>query len=223
MPIDRSAIDEQLREIGEGERWWEHREFRALTHILHGDERIRGLTRGKLLGARRPRIMPAATWLFVATDQRLLCLNQERFARKQIEFAAGQITRMQQGNRLRGYQIVLESAQGRYRIRISRPDAFRFAGSLAPLMPSAPAQIHDAELEPRLALPGVGAMVGMVSRVTKGTPPELATRAHVARVESNVERLQMDVERLQQQVMFLEELLQKRAAEAYLPHVPADT
>ena len=49
MPVDRGAIDGQLREIGEGERWWEQREFRDLPYVLQPDERLRGLTNGKLV------------------------------------------------------------------------------------------------------------------------------------------------------------------------------
>src|SRR5690606_34155778 len=117
MPVDRGAIDAQLREIGEGGRWWEQREFRDLPYILHADERIRGIVTGRLLGPRRPRILPSGPWLLVATDQRLLGLRQERFGRKQVEIAPGQVTRMQQGSRLRSYQIVLETPLRRYRIR----------------------------------------------------------------------------------------------------------
>jgi hypothetical protein len=153
-------------------------------------------------------------WIFVATTQRLLCLKQERFARKQVEFTAGQINRMQQGARLRAYQIVLETPQGRYRIRISKEDAFRFASCIAPLIPGQPALI-DAELATRpggmAALPGIG---GIVARVSKPAPSEYATRAHADRLEATVDRLQMDVERLQQQVVFLENLLHQRAGEA---------
>lgn len=217
MPVDRNAIDAQLREIGEGDRWWEHPEFRALPHILHPDEKILSLVRGTLLGARRPRIRPAGRWIFVATNQRLLCLKHERFARKQVEFSSGQINRMQQGNRLRAYQIIIETPQGRYRLRIAKEDAFRFAGSIGQLIPGQP-QISDAELESRPRLPGVA---GIVAKVGKPAVPDYATRAHVERLESTVDRLQLDVDRLQQQVAFLEELLQKRAEGAYSMTLPA--
>ncbi|HEX8430477.1 MAG TPA: PH domain-containing protein, partial [Longimicrobium sp.] len=130
MPIDRSAIDSQLREIGEGDRWWEHREFRDLPHILHADESITGIIAGKLLGARRPRLRSWREWILVATNQRLICLKQERFGRKQIEFAAGQVIRVHQRAGLRAYQITLDTAQGRYRLRIPKTDAFRFARSI---------------------------------------------------------------------------------------------
>lgn len=217
MPVDRSAIDAQLREIGEGDRWWEQREFRALPHILHADERIVGIANGTLLGVRRPRIGRAGRWLFVATNQRLICLKQERFARKQVEFAAGQISRVQQSSRLRAYQIALETAQGRYRIRIGKDDAFRFAGSVAPLMPNGGAPLVDAVLEPRPRMPGmtaVASLPGVGGIMARLSAPEYATREHVARLEHTVEHLQLDVERLQQQVAFLEELLRKRAVEA---------
>jgi hypothetical protein len=217
MPIDRSAIDAQLREIGEGDRWWEQREFRALPHILHADERIVGIANGTLLGVRRPRVGRAGRWLFVATNQRLICLKQERFARKQVEFAAGQISRVQQSSRLRAYQIALETAQGRYRIRIGKDDAFRFAGAIAPLMPNGAAPLVDAVLEPRPRLPGmtmVASLPGVGGVMARLSAPEYATRAHVDRLEHTVERLQLDVERLQQQVAFLEELLRQRAVEA---------
>lgn len=217
MPVDRNAIDAQLREIGEGDRWWEQREFRALPHILHADERIVGIANGTLLGVRRPRVMRAGRWLFVATNQRLICLKQERFARKQVEFAAGQISRVQQSSRLRAYQIALDTAQGRYRIRIGKDDAFRFAGAIAPLMPNGAAPLVDAVLEPRPRLPGmtmVASLPGVGGVMARLSAPEYATRAHADRLEHTVERLQLDVERLQQQVAFLEELLRQRAVEA---------
>jgi hypothetical protein len=229
MPVDRGVIDAQLREIGEGERWWEQREFRALPHILHSDERLLGIINGKLLGARRPRLGPGAPWLIVATNQRLLCLKQERFARKQVEVALGQITRVHQSSRLRTYQITLETAQGRYRIRIPKEDAFRFAGALAPLMPAPAAPWVSPELEALAWIPGMTTVAalpgvaGFVSKVSLLSPPEYATRAHVERLEAAVERLQDEMQRLKQQVAFYEDLLQKRTDEAFLPRSPADS
>jgi hypothetical protein len=219
MPIDRGAIDAQLREIGEGERWWEQREFREMPYILHADERIRALVAGKLLGAKRPRLR-TPRWLIVATDQRLICLRQERFARKQVEIPLGQITRVQHSSGLRAYQVTIWTPLRRFRIRIRKADAFRFGGALAPLMPALHPQREGTGVGPWLpgmstiaALPGVSDLVSRIS--SGGPPPDYATREHVHGLESAVERLQEDVERLQRQVAFLENLLNTQADESF--------
>lgn len=230
MPVDRGVIDAQLREIGEGERWWEQREFRDLPHILHAGEQIRGIINARLLGPwRRPRLRRSGGWLVVVTDQRLVCLKQERFGRKQVEIAAGQITRIQENSRLRAYDIGLETLQQRYRIRIPKEDAFRFSRALAPLVPNMPVQqLHPALQEwawvPGIAtvaaLPGVG---GIVAKASLLSPPDHASRAQVERLEAAVEQLQGHVERLQQQVTFLEDLLQKQTEEAFLTRSASDS
>lgn len=217
MPVDRGAIDAQLREIGEGERWWEKREFRDLPHILQAGEQIRGLVSGKLLGRRRPWVRLNAEWMFVATDQRLICLRQERFARKQVDISPGQILRVQHSSGLRGYQIVIWTPSRRYRIRIPKEDAFRFSGALAPLMPNAAPNRLSPELESLSWLPGISTVAsmplfgGIVTKVAMLSPPDAPGPDRLVQLEMTVERLQSDVERLHQQVEFLEELLEKRA------------
>jgi hypothetical protein len=221
MPLDRGALDAQLREIGEGERWWEQREFRELPYILYPDERIRGITIGKLPG-RAPRLRLASRWLFVATDQRLLCLKHERLARKQIDIVWGQITRVHQGTGIRSYHITIGTPERTYRLRIPKADALRFAGALAPLIPRPSIPRLSPELEALSWIPGVTTLAalppfdGIFSKVAMLSPPDYATKEDVARLEATIERLQRDLERLQQQVTFLEDLLQKRATEAVL-------
>lgn len=215
MPVDRGAIDAQLREIGEGERWWEQREFRALPSILHPDEKILGIVNGKLLGARRPRLRPSGGWLLVATNERLICLQQERFARKQVEFPSGQMTRVSESTLLRAYQITLDTPQGRYRIRIAKDDAFRFTGALSPLAPNPPV---PGSRPPSDAWPWLPNLIAQVPLLAAGA----AQGNDARRLEAIVERLQQDVEQLQQQVAFLEDLLQKRGEKAFAPHPPVD-
>lgn len=221
MPIDRGAIDAQLREIGEGDRWWEHREFRDLPHILHADEQIKGIASGRLLSSRRPRLGVLGSWLFITTSQRLIALKQERFARKQIEIASGQVIRIHPSNRLRSCQIVVETPQRKYRLRVPKAEAFRFAGSLSSLMPATPAQPLALEADSWFmgtvaALPGVA---GLVERVS-GPGQDYTSRAHVERLEMTVETLQNEVERLRQQVSFLEELMRKQSEDTFLSRSP---
>ena len=208
MPVDRGAIDGQLREIGEGERWWEQREFRDLPHILHAEERIHGLINGRLLGRRRPRLLPAAVWLIVATDQRLICLQQQRFGRKQVDIHFGQVTGIQHGSGLRAYQITLKTPQRTFRLRIPKADAFRFMRALAPLVPNTgpatPAWLPG--FSTLASLPGFSDVLALAS----GPAPDYATRGDLARLQSTVERLESEIERLHQQVDFLETLLHQR-------------
>lgn len=228
MPVDRGEIDLQLKQIGEGENWWEQREFRDLPHILHADERIQGLMMGKVLGPRRPPLRPVGSWLIVATTQRLLCLRQERFARKQVEIAAGQITRVHQSSRLRGFQITIESPARRIRIRIPKVNAFRFGSALSSLIPAPATAPPHADLEPLAWLPGITTVAalpgfaGIVSRIAMLSPPDYRHSEPAGRLEEVVETLRTDVDRLQQQVAFLEDLLQKRAETSYLPSYSAE-
>lgn len=209
MPVDRSAIDAQLREIGEGDRWWEQREFRDLPYILNADERIRGVVIGKLLGPRRPRVVPTARWLVVATDQRLICLREQRFGRQQVDMPLGQIIGMRHTSGMRGVQLTIDTPQRKYRIRVPKADAFRFIGALVPLLPHASAAVDVA-----LGLQGGGGVrpgvSGLLARVTGPSRAGFVSRADLARVEDNVQRLENEIERLQQHVEFLENLLEKR-------------
>lgn len=222
MPVDRGAIDAQLRELGEGEHWWEQREFRALPHILRVEERIRGLVLGQLLVSRVPRLRPGGKWLIVVSDERLLCVKQDRFARRQVEIPRDQITRLLHGSRLRGYQITIETADRRYRIRIPKREAFRFTGALAPLIPEAPRRQLSPEVEAWSWIPGMTTVAtlpgfaGIVSKVSQLSPPPPPQPGQLERLEATVDRLQADVERLHQQVEFLQDLLEKRSDEQFL-------
>lgn len=229
MSVDRGAMDEQLRDIGEGEHWWERREFRELCHILHGDERISGIVSGRLLGRRRPRLPGTGEWLIVATDQRLICLRQERFGRKQIDLPRELIVRIEQTSGLRSYQITVRTVARRYRLRIPKADAFRFARALAPLMPSGPAPGLPPALEPLAWIPGMTAVATLpgvarlVSEFSAPPVPSEAMRRSVHHLETTVERLETDVERLQEHVAFLQQLLEERAGEpVYLPQPSVD-
>jgi PH (Pleckstrin Homology) domain-containing protein len=207
MPVDRGAIDAQLRDIGEGERWWEEREFRDLPYILSADERIHGIVHGRLLRPRRPRIIPSPPGLVVATNQRLICLKREGFGRQQVDLYLGQITGMQHSSRLRTVQITLYTTHRKHRIRVAKADAFRFISALAALLP----RPEGAALPAAAANPTLPRPAGLLSRWTQPPAPDPVTRGDLARVEGAVERLEGEVERLRQHVEFLEELLQERS------------
>ena len=203
MPVDRGVIDAQLRDIGEGERWWEQREFRDLPYVLQPEERLRGLTNGKLVKWRRPRILRSTSWLIVVTTQRVIFLKMARFGRQQVDVHLDQITGVHQMTRLRSVQITLETRNRKHRVLIPKEEAFRFMGALAPL-------VHrpDVTTDPGILSFGAAPRIaGLLARVT--APPEPYVKpGELARVEATVERLQQHVE-------FLEKLLQKRSEGAY--------
>ena len=210
MPIDRGAIDGQLREIGEGERWWEQREFRDLPYVLQPEERLRGLTNGKLVKWRRPRVFRSTRWLVVVTTQRVIFLKMARFGRQQVDVHLDQITGVHQTTRLRSVQITLETRNRKHRVLIPKAEAFRFMGALAPLI-----QRPEVTTDPGiLSFGATPRIAGLLARVT--APPEPYVKpGELARVEATVERLEHEVERLQQHVEFLENLLQKRSEGAF--------
>jgi hypothetical protein len=216
MPVDRGTLDAQLRDIGEGERWWEEREFRELPHVLNPGERILAITTGKLLG-RPPRLKLASRWLFLVTDLRLLCLRQERFARKQVDILWGQIARVQQSSGIRSYKITIVTPERVYRLRIPKGDALRFAGAIAPRVPRPTLPQLGPELQALSWIPGITTIAalppfdGIVSKVAMLSPPGYAMKEDVERLEATIERLNADLERLQLQVTFLEELLRTRS------------
>lgn len=229
MAVDRGAIDAQLRDIGEGERWWEQREFRDLPHVLHAGERIRGLTNGKLLSRRRPHLRQRAVWLIVVTDQRILCLKQDKFARKQLDIVLSEVVGIDQKSRLRGYDFLVDTRQQRYRLRIPKADAFRFGGALAPVSPALALPLDDPFEEPGSWLPGASVVAalpgvaGLVAKSARRSTADPEARDQIERLEATVERLQTDMERLRQQVAFLEDLLQTRAEEATLVRSQGDS
>lgn len=233
MPLDRGAIEAQLREIGESERWWEYREFRELPNVLHADERIQALTSGSLMGARRPRMTPAGRWLIVVTSHRLLCVKQERFARKQVDFSPPQITRIYQRSRLRTFDITIDTPLRTYRMRIPKVDALRFSGALGTLMaepgalhalpPAEPAPAQQPQLAPAPESTPRAPRMGVVRRFTRRFSPDYVPREPLERLQMTVDRLQHEVERLQQRVNFLEDLLHKQSDESFLARSSADS
>jgi hypothetical protein len=198
MPVDRGSIEEQLRTIGEGERWWDRAELRDLPHVLHPGERIHGICAGRLLA--RPRL--SRKWLVLATSERLLLLRQEQLARRQIDVPFSQITSITHGRRIFSAEVSLHTLERRYRIRIGRRDATKFLGAVSMLVQ-------------RLApLPGVVVMAGLPTAELVARPDLDQLDARVDRIDTTVERLEADLERLQQQVDFLESLLRRRGEAA---------
>jgi hypothetical protein len=206
MPIDRGTLDAQLRDIGEGDRWWEVREFRELPHILHADERIRGVATGRLVGGWRPRLRPTRGWLLIATDLRVICLKQERVSRRQVDIVPAERMYVRTSSRMRGFEVAVIGPQVRYRLRVARVDASRFVSAVEALFPRPAARIEDS-------IPGAGMIEGArrLLSAPSGPPPPLATAEELHQVELMIDRMAAEMDGLRERIVFLEELLQQRA------------
>ncbi|HEX2165976.1 MAG TPA: PH domain-containing protein [Longimicrobiales bacterium] len=207
MPIDRGVIDQQLLALRESSQWWDQREFRDLPAVLHADEQIIALARGKVARLRWLR----RKWLIVVTDRRILCLRSAgRTGWRQIEVAAEQIERVAlRVGLFRGRVLVIAGGQT-FRLLVPRLDAYRLMTALSSLGTHAkdtftgfgPTRIVRRVMDHVLALPAA-ALDPTVPRV-KVAPVDTSI------AERRVQTLEEEVQELRQQVDFLEQLLRER-------------
>jgi hypothetical protein len=222
MPLDRGIIDQQLEALGEGSRCWNVRELRDLPAVLHADERIIAISRGKI---GRPRWLNQ-NWLVVLTDGRLLCLRSARRAywrQLEVPIAAVQRVSLRIGP-FRGRVVVVTHGRT-FRLLLPRTDAYRLQAALAgmvqpgkALVPGfGPARMARQVIDHVLALPAVALDPHGQQKPAALPAPTADTRA----LEQHVQVLEDQLHLLQQQVDFLEQLLQRSAANRQLPpHEP---
>lgn len=208
MPLDRGLIDQQLQALGEGSRWWDVRELRDLPAVLHADERILAIARGKIARGRWLR----RAWLVVVTDERLVCMRSgERTSWRQLEVPAGQISRVTlRVGPFRGRVLVVAGGR-KYRLLVPRADAHKLADALSLLNTSAnrlvasfgPTRMVRQVIDHMLALPAVA--LGPEVRAKLPAAP-----AEDSPLDGRLESLEEQVQALQRQVDFLEQLLRER-------------
>jgi hypothetical protein len=209
MPMDRGTLDLQLRNLGDGTKWWDRRELRDLPHILAADEQVLAIARGKIARVRvvhRP-------WLIVVTDQRLLCLRSAgEPAWRQVEVPASQINRVSlRVGPFRG-RVVVGAGDRTYRLLVPRSDAYRLLSALSSLATPAnpgvsgfgPVLLVRRVMDHVLALPAAALEPG-------GGPPRQILPAPLnEEAEQRIQSLEDDVNELRQQITFLEQLLADR-------------
>ncbi|HET9985713.1 MAG TPA: PH domain-containing protein [Longimicrobiales bacterium] len=209
MSVGRGLIDEQLQQLGESMRWRDQRELRDLPAVLHADERLLAVARGKLARTRLSR-----SWLIVVTNTRLLCLRTTgRATWAQLEVPASQIARV--GLRVgpfRGRVLVVAGGY-RYRLLVPRADAYKLASALSSIVPVkeagpglAPTRMVTRIVDHMLSLPAVA--LDPTARPAPAPPAPPDRSANDARLQL----LEEQVQQLQQQVDFLEQLLRQRQA-----------
>lgn len=209
MPIDRGIIDQQLEALGEGSRWWERRELRDLPVVLHAEEHILAISRGKLARVRWLR----RPWLIVVTDRRLLCLRSGSSGWRQVEVPAAIMGRV--ALRIGPFhgRVVVVAGGEKYRLLVPREDAYKIFSALSGL--SHPQKQSDAGFAPTRMVRRMMDHVLALPAVALGpTPPEdpPAPAPDTTEIRQRLESLENEVQELRQQVAFLEQLLQQRHA-----------
>jgi hypothetical protein len=205
MPIDRGVLDNQLRSLGESSRWWNEREFRDLPAVLHADERVLSLSRGKLARVRWLR----RAWLIVVTDQRLLCVRSARGPSwAQLEVGAALIERVTlRVGPFRG-RVRVHAAGRTYRLLMPRPDAYRIATALSGLGTRANESISG--FAPTLMVRRVIDHVLAMPAAALGPHAPRALPPYDPVVNERVATLESELGELRRQVDFLEQLLRER-------------
>jgi hypothetical protein len=217
MPLDRGIIDQQLEDLGEGSRWWNVRELRDLPTVLHEDERILAISRGKI---GRPRWV-RRNWLVVLTDRRLLCLHSSMAQTwQQLEVPIGAVVRVSlRIGPFRGRVVVVTSGRT-WRLLLPRTDAYRLQATLTGMVQPGkalvsgfgPARMARQVIDHVLALPAV-ALNPNAQQERPAPPPQPDNSA----LQRHVQVLEDQLHLLQQQVDFLEQLLQNSHAARQLP------
>lgn len=218
MPLDRGVIDQQLQDLGEGNRWWDQREMRDLPAVLSSDERILAIARGRIARVRILR----RTWLIVVTDRRLVCLRSAgRGGWRQVDVPAKQITRVALRIGPMHGRVRVTARDRSIRLLVPRSDAYKLAtaltgvGNITRPSPNLPGpvlmvrRVFDHVLAlPAAALNPEAASTPALSRMAKepATAPALPDPV----TEQRIEWLESQVAELQQQIDFLERLLQER-------------
>jgi hypothetical protein len=208
MPIDRGIIDQQLQALGEGSRWWDHRELRDLPAVLDADEHILAISRGKLARVRWLR----REWLIVVTNRRLVCLRSGAGTSwRQLEVNAALIARVAlRIGPFHGRVLVVAAGQT-YRLLVPRADAYKLLTALSSLSNAGreamsgfgPTLMIRRVFHHVLALPAAALNPEQPNK----NPP---VRPDTTEIDQRLESLEEQVEELQRQVKFLEQLLGQR-------------
>jgi hypothetical protein len=214
MPTDRGSVEEQLQALGESWRW-DQRELRDLPAVLHADERILAISRGKIARLRWLR----RSWLIVVTDARLLCVRSADGAGwRQLEVDARQIMRVGLRIGLFHGRVLVAAGGQKYRLLIPRDDAYRLSTALSSLcVPGrdkvsgfGPTRMARRVVNHVLALPAAAFGPDSVAAVPVNTAAHGVVDRRVLQLEAQVQQLEDHVQQLQQQVDFMEDLLRER-------------
>lgn len=219
MPIDRGLIDQQLQALG-ATGWWDYRELRDLPAVLHDEERILAISRGKIARVRWLR----RPWLIVVTDRRLVCVRSGgRTSWRQIELTASQITRVSLRVGLFRGRVLVSANDHTYRLLVPRADAYKLLTVLSSLSSTGrqalqggfgPTRMVRRVIDHVLALPAAAFDPSAPGAAAAQQQSSTALIDQRLQLDQRVQTLEEQVQELQRQVDFLESLLRQRQTQS---------
>lgn len=205
MPIDRGVIDQQLQVLGEGPGWWELRELRDLPAVLHADERILAISRGRI--ARRELLW--RSWLIVVTDRRLVCLQSvSGTGWRQLEVVASQIGRTTLRVGALRSRVLVSGGGRKFRLRVSRADGYKVFSAISSIC--TPARSVQGGARPTIMIRRIFNHILDLPAVALDPSAPVPALPAASVVDERVSQLEQEVEELRQQVQFLEQLLREK-------------
>jgi hypothetical protein len=138
MPVDKSVVDEQVKALGQFDRYFTRKEIKYLPEVMVSGENIKGLTSG---------FHDGNTWLIAITDRRLLFLDKGMiYGLKQMEMSLDQISAISHKTGLLLGEIQVSTSGGTKKIEnITKTDVVKVAQIISDLVkqsrekPSSPA------------------------------------------------------------------------------------
>jgi len=132
MSVDKSVIDEQIKNLGEFDQWFTKKEMKYLPEVIDEGEEIKAMTSG---------VHEGNTWLVVVATRRVLFLDKGMiYGLKQTEMPLAQITSVSHATGLMFGEIEIDTAGGKKKIEtISKKDVTKVAAIISDLVK----QIHS--------------------------------------------------------------------------------
>lgn len=209
MAQDRGLIEQQLTAIGEGSRWWEERELRDLPSVLHRDETILGIARGRL---GRPAVLRRG-WLVVVTNQRLLCIRSQRGRGwRQVEMAVGGIERTALRVGPLRMRLLVTGGGERIRMFLRKDEAYKLSRALTEIAPP-PGEMQQGFRPTRMLRRVMDHMLDLPAVALDPSVPRgqaLSSPRPPPPSDDRVHELEHQVDELRQQIGFLEQLLEEK-------------
>ena len=138
MAVDKKVVDEQIKKLGDFNRWFTKKEIKYLPRVLDEGEEVKAMTSG---------VHEGTTWLIVVTTRRIIFLDKGMiYGLKQMEMPLTQITSVSHKTGLMLGEIEINTAGGKKKIEtMSKKDVPKVAAIVSDLVERIHASVNIAQ------------------------------------------------------------------------------